>query len=65
MHACMRLPNVSCLPAQLKALKHGEGDVRALDHGESPVNARQVQTYLERAFGARLGDAERALQVLH
>jgi hypothetical protein len=56
---------VSCLPAQLKALKHGEGDVRALDHGESPVNARQVQTYLERAFGARLGDAERALQVLH
>lgn len=49
--------------AQIKALKHGEeGDVRALDQGEKPVNARTVQSYLERAFGPRLPDAERALQ---
>ncbi len=55
----------SYLCAQLKALKHGdEGDVRALDKGEKPVNARSVQGYLEHAFGPRLPDAERALQVL-
>ena len=48
----------------MKALKHGEGgDVRALDTGETAVDAPKVQSYLKRAFGPRLGDAESALQV--
>ena len=50
---------------QIKALRHGgDGDVRALDTGESAVDAPKVATYLKRAFGPRLGDAEAALQVL-
>ena len=58
------LPSSRHHGAQVKALRHGDGgDVRALDHGETPVNARSVQSYLQHAFGPRLPDAERALQV--
>lgn len=48
---------------QIKVLKEGKGDdVRALD-GDHPVDASSVHSYLKRAFGPRLGDAEKALKV--
>jgi hypothetical protein len=47
---------------QIKALKEGSDDVRAVD-GDHPVDADKVQSYLKRAFGPRLGDAENVLKV--
>ena len=50
--------------SQIKALKEQDGeDVRALDSDDQPVDPGKVQTYLKRAFGTRLEDAERTLTV--
>ncbi len=50
--------------SQIKALKEQDGeDVRALDSDDQPVDPGKVQSYLKRAFGTRLEDAERALMV--
>ncbi|EIE20431.1 hypothetical protein COCSUDRAFT_57580 [Coccomyxa subellipsoidea C-169] len=51
--------------ADIKTLKDQDGnDVRALDSDDQAVDPSKVQSYLTRAFGTRLPDAERALTAL-
>ncbi|CAL8465115.1 g4650 [Coccomyxa elongata] len=61
----MGVERVDVFGMKIKALKEQDGeDVRALDSDDQPVDPGKVQSYLKRAFGTRLEDAERVLMAL-